>query len=43
MKGLFQKVVRGIYPKIPSNYSRDLDKMIASLLQVDPKRRVTAD
>lgn len=43
MKGLFQKVVKGVYPKIPSVYSSDLASMIQSLLQVDPKRRPTTD
>jgi NIMA (never in mitosis gene a)-related kinase len=32
MKGLFQRVVKGIYPKIPSQYSSDLSAMIAQLL-----------
>ena len=25
MEGLFKKVIRGIYPKIPSHYSTDLN------------------
>ncbi len=32
MKGLFQKVTKGVYPKIPANYSSDLSGMIANLL-----------
>lgn len=39
MKGLYNKVVKGIYPKIPQQYSSDLNSMISSLLQVDPKKR----
>lgn len=39
MKGLYNRVIKGVYPKIPSMYSSDLSSMIASLLQVDPKKR----
>lgn len=43
MKGLFQKVVKGVYPKIPTMYSSDLSGMISNLLQVDPKKRPSAE
>lgn len=43
MKGLFAKVIKGIYPKIPQQYSSDLSSMISSLLQVDPKKRPSAE
>jgi NIMA (never in mitosis gene a)-related kinase len=43
MKGLFNKVTKGVYPKIPSHYSSDLSGMISSLLQVDPKKRASAE
>lgn len=43
MKGLYQRVMKGIYPKIPSHYSSDLTAILASLLQVDPKKRPTCD
>jgi NIMA (never in mitosis gene a)-related kinase len=39
MKGLYNKVIKGVYPKIPSQFSSDMSSMIASLLQVDPKKR----
>jgi len=39
MQGLYKKVLSGVYPKIPSNYSSDLSAMLKSLLQVDPKNR----
>jgi NIMA (never in mitosis gene a)-related kinase len=32
MKGLYQKVIKGVYPAIPSKFSSDLSSMIASLL-----------
>lgn len=43
MKGLYNRVIKGIYPKIPTQFSSDLSGMIASLLQVDPKKRPTAE
>ncbi len=39
MEGLYKKVVRGIYPRIPQSYSHELADMIRALLQVDPKNR----
>ena len=32
MKGLFNKVTKGVYPKIPTQYSCDLSGMISNLL-----------
>lgn len=43
MKGLYQRVMKGIYPKIPSHYSSDLTAILSSLLQVDPKKRPTCE
>ena len=43
MKGLYQRVMKGVYPKIPSHYSSDLTAILASLLQIDPKKRPTTD
>ena len=39
MKGLYNRVIKGVYPKLPSNYSADLSAMVAALLKVDPKKR----
>ena len=39
MKGLYNRVVSGVYPRIPSVYSTDLASVIASMLQVNPKAR----
>lgn len=39
LKALVQKVYTGRYASIPSNYSRELQDMVAMLLQVDPARR----
>jgi len=43
MKGLYNKVVKGVYPKIPNTFSSDLASMIASLLKVDPKKRPSTE
>lgn len=41
MEGLYKKVMKGSYPKIPSKYSSELAGMIKSLLQTDPRMRPT--
>lgn len=43
MKGLYNRVVKGVYPKIPQTYSSDLSSMIAALLKVDPKKRPSTE
>jgi NIMA (never in mitosis gene a)-related kinase len=43
MKGLYNRVMKGIYPKIPAHYSSDLSQLIGKLLQVDPKQRPNCD
>jgi NIMA (never in mitosis gene a)-related kinase 1/4/5 len=42
MKGLYQKVTKGVYPPIPRHYSADLGQLISQLLTVDSKRRPSA-
>ena len=42
MEGLFRKVMKGIYPKIPSVYSSKLAKFIDMCLKTDPSKRPTA-
>lgn len=39
MEGLSRKVIRGTIRKIPNHFSKDLDRMIKSLLQVTPTLR----
>jgi NIMA (never in mitosis gene a)-related kinase len=36
MEGLYKKVVRGLYPRIPIEFSTDLSNVIRSMLQVAP-------
>lgn len=39
MPRLYKKVLRGVYPKIPVNYSQDLAAIVKLLLQVSPHLR----
>jgi len=39
MEGLFRKVTRGVYPRIPACYSQQVADVIAWLLRVNPKER----
>eukprot|EP00742_Colponemidia_sp_Colp-10_P004676 GILJ01004987.1.p1 GENE.GILJ01004987.1~~GILJ01004987.1.p1 ORF type:complete len:546 (-),score=67.04 GILJ01004987.1:270-1907(-) len=43
MEGLFRKVLRGAYPKIPSLFSTDLANLVRALLQVEPSMRPNCD
>lgn len=39
MEGLYNKVIRGSYSRIPAQFSQDLSTLIKALLQTDPNRR----
>lgn len=39
MEGLYKKVIKGDYPKLPLIYSSDLNDLIRILLQTDPFKR----
>jgi len=43
MEGLYKKVLKGYYPKIPTHYSQDLSNVIRALLQVSPTLRPSCD
>ena len=43
MQQLCQRVLKGSYPPIPKEYSKDLNTVIATLLQVNPKNRPSCD
>ena len=43
MNGLHQKVIKGVYPNIPSSYSQELSTLIKNLLQVSPSSRPSCD
>jgi NIMA (never in mitosis gene a)-related kinase len=36
MEALYKKVTRGIYARLPSEYSNELSAVIRTLLQVNP-------
>lgn len=39
LSGLYKKICTGIFDRIPYIYSSDLQTVISSLLQLDPKKR----
>lgn len=39
MAGLYKKVIKGAYPRIPSHFSRDLEQTVKALLVVQPNSR----
>lgn len=43
IEGLYKSVKRGIYDPIPKHYSRDLSKVIETLLQLNPDKRPSCD
>ena len=43
MQGLYKKVNKGIYPKIPKHYSKDLSLLIKMMLYVDPNKRPSCE
>ena len=40
MQGLYKKIIKGVYPKIPEHFSSDLNCMLESMIRVDSKRRL---
>ena len=43
MQGLYKKVLKGAYPKIPNSYSSELANTLAGLLNTKPNQRPTCD
>ena len=41
MQGLYKKVLKGKYERLPKQYSKDLAQMVKSLLQTKSKDRPT--
>lgn len=39
MAGLYKKVLKGVYPKIPTHYSQDLQNTIKMLVTVEASQR----
>merc|ERR1719272_1597041 len=43
MEGLYRKVLKGQYPRIPPHFSNDLSEVLGVLLQVNPRHRPSID
>lgn len=43
MAGLFKRVVKGQYPKIPTHFSFELNNIVKALLVVNPQQRPSCD
>jgi hypothetical protein len=43
MDGLYKKVLKGSYPKIPAHYTDDLNKMLKKLINVNASQRPSCD
>lgn len=43
LEGLYHKVIKGVYSKLPSHYSVDLNNIIKMMLNVDPQKRPSCD
>lgn len=43
MQGLYKKVLRGIYPKVPNVFSNELAQTIKQMVQVAPQMRPSCD
>ena len=42
MDGLYKKIIKGAYPKIGENFSKQLNQAIKAMLQVNPSNRPDA-
>ena len=42
MEGLYNKVVKGVYQRLPGHYSVDLNEFVGLTLKVNPKARYSA-
>lgn len=36
MQGLYKRVIKGVYPKIPTHFSQDMSNILKYMLQVSP-------
>ncbi len=43
MAGLYKKVIKGLYPKIPTHFSVDLNNTVKALMVVQPQLRPSCD
>ena len=43
MEGLYKSVIKGVYNRIPSCFSKDLSNVISMMLQLKPSQRIDCD
>lgn len=43
MQGLYKKVIKGKYPRIPDHFSQEMATVIKFMLQVNPQNRPSCD
>ena len=43
MQGLYKKVLKGVYPKIPSSFSNEMSQIIKFMVQVSPQMRPSCE
>jgi len=43
MKGLFKKVIEGVFEEPPKTYSQELTRTIKCMIKVNPKDRLSAE
>jgi len=43
MQGLYKRILKGQLPKIPDHFSSDLWTILKIMIQVNPKKRPSAD
>jgi NIMA (never in mitosis gene a)-related kinase len=43
MAGLYKKVIKGVYPKIPTHFSQDLNNTVKILMVVTPSLRPSCE
>ena len=43
MEGLYNKVIKGVFPKIPDHFSQDLHTIVSLLIQVNPNDRPSCE
>ena len=41
MEGLYKRVIRGVYPKLPKHFSKDMSMILKVMLRVNPSKRPT--
>lgn len=41
MQGLYKKILKGVFPKIPEHFSSDINAMLKLMIQVNPRKRPT--